>query len=444
MTKKTMKLHEQYGPIVRISPNNLHFSDPKVYHTIYDSGSKLVKDPFVYTAFGADESSFGFVNPHAARGRRDVLNPLFSRRGVISMQWLVAEKFDKLCEKLGAWSGSDESVDLYSAFRCTTVDIITTFCFAECMDCLEVERFQAPILKSMQASTQVFGTFKHFPLIGTLILNSPPWLSLLMSPAAAGFIKLRQVLHRQVDHFLAHPEDLQNIAHPIIYHRLLDPSIKGASAAPATGKSLKEEAQVLLFAGSDTVGNALTIGVFNIIERPGVYAKLVAELKEAWPVLKDAPSYQDLEKLPYLTAIIKESLRYSHGAVSSLPRIVPASGMTISGKFIPGGTVVLMAAPIVHGNEEIFPDSQNFVPERWLGPDSQALESYLVPFSKGSRQCLGINLAYCELYIGFARIFRRFELINHGTRKEDLDWKDNFIPHFTGRNLHCFVKQRDN
>lgn len=109
-----------------------------------------------------------------------------------------------------------------------------------------------------------------------------------------------QVLSDQIDNLLANPEKLENIPYPIIYNRLLDPNLKGASVAPASRKSLREEGQTLLFAGSDTVGHVITSGVFNILEQPEIYDRLVAELKEAWPVLQDAPLLRDLEKLPYL------------------------------------------------------------------------------------------------------------------------------------------------
>jgi cytochrome P450 len=81
----------------------------------------------------------------------------------------------------------------------------------------------------------------------------------------------------------------------------------------------------------------------------------------------------------------------SHGIIAPLPRILPANGMTLYGQHIPGGTSVSSDAPSVHYNEEIFPDSGTFMPERWLRPDSKELEKYLVAFSKGPRQCLGIK-----------------------------------------------------
>jgi cytochrome P450 len=65
-----------------------------------------------------------------------------------------------------------------------------------------------------------------------------------------------------------------------------------------------------------------------------------------------------------------------------------------------------MTSVLIHHDEAIFPDSRKFLPERWV--DNPRLEKYLVPFSKGTRQCIGINLAYAELYIALARIFRGY------------------------------------
>ena len=89
----------------------------------------------------------------------------------------------------------------------------------------------------------------------------------------------------------------------------------------------------------------------------------------------------------------------------------------------------------MHWNESIFPNAREFDPERWLGDDAASLDTHLVAFWKGPRSCLGIkcvfalfwssnvlivycsfSLAWCELYIGFANIFRRFDLSLDGFR----------------------------
>lgn len=106
--------------------------------------------------------------------------------------------------------------------------------------------------------------------------------------------------------------------------------------------------------------------------------------------------------------MIKESLRLAFGVAGRLPRVVPPSGATFNGYFIPGSYTVSMSAYMMHLDPSVFPDPQKFDPQRWLQDDSRRVERNLVPFSKGSRQCVGINLAYTELYVTLATLFRRF------------------------------------
>jgi len=84
-----------------------------------------------------------------------------------------------------------------------------------------------------------------------------------------------------------------------------------------------------------------------------------------------------------------------------------------------------------------------FIPERWLQPDSRELENYFVPFSKGPRNCLGINLAWCELYLIIGNIFRKIDMEIHDTSIDDLRYKAYFVPVYTGKRFHAKIKQRD-
>ena len=119
-----------------------------------------------------------------------------------------------------------------------------------------------------------------------------------------------------------------------------------------------------------------------------------------------------LERLPYLVAVVQEAMRLSYGVASRLQRISPEKPLRFNdahgGKewSIPPNTPVSMTSVLIHQDESIFPDAQSFVPERWI--ENPRLDRYLVSFSKGSRQCLGINLAYAEMYLCLAAIFTRF------------------------------------
>ncbi|TVY15656.1 Cyrochrome P450 monooxygenase [Lachnellula arida] len=92
-----------------------------------------------------------------------------------------------------------------------------------------------------------------------------------------------------------------------------------------------------------------------------------------------------------------------------------------------------MTAFIMHHNERIFPDSWSFVPERWAERDGgmQGLERYMVSFSKGSRQCVGLSLAKAEISITLATLFHRYrdmELFDTSFERDVRLTNDMFLP----------------
>ena len=150
----------------------------------------------------------------------------------------------------------------------------------------------------------------------------------------------------------------------------------------------------------------------------------------AIPNKADHPPTETLENLPYLSGVIWEGLRHSTGLAHRLWRQYPDKTLNYNGLDIPPMTVMSATALLLHENPDIFPEPYQFKPERWLGPDQQRLRHYLVPFSSGTRSCVGMNLAYVELYSTVAAVFRNFELQLHDViRERDIDCvRDAFVP----------------
>lgn len=99
-----------------------------------------------------------------------------------------------------------------------------------------------------------------------------------------------------------HPQKLQEASNRTVYHELLNPSAsKGVAVTDKV--HLYEEAQALMFAGSDTVGNASMLGIYYVLGNPDVVRRLKAELLEAWPELDQQPAYEKFEILPYLVSL---------------------------------------------------------------------------------------------------------------------------------------------
>lgn len=112
---------------------------------------------------------------------------------------------------------------------------------------------------------------------------------------------------------------------------------------------------------------------------------------------------QEIQSLPYLTAVIKEGLRISMANPSRLPHVVPAGGWDFKGVHFPAGTLVGCSAYELHFNSTIFPSPRSFRPERWIDATPEVQKSFFA-FGAGSRSCIAKNLAMTELYMATERL----------------------------------------
>jgi cytochrome P450 len=149
-----------------------------------------------------------------------------------------------------------------------------------------------------------------------------------------------------------------------------------------------------LVAGVDTTGDTLCFTMWSL-SRPeyiSVQEKLHKELSIIDFPADGVPSIQKLDALPYLDAVIKEGLRLFAAIPMTLFRQVPTEGKQINGYSLPGGTIVGSQAYSLHRNEEIYPNSESFDPERWLNVDKETelrMQRQFWAFSSGARSCIG-------------------------------------------------------
>jgi len=106
-----IELHKQYGPIIRISPNELHVATPEFYDTLYASsasGEKRDKYAWFTKAFGMDNSTFATPDHDTHKMRRGALNPFFSMQSVRRLQPVIQERVDVLLRRIGEFQQSGE------------------------------------------------------------------------------------------------------------------------------------------------------------------------------------------------------------------------------------------------------------------------------------------------------------------------------------------------
>lgn len=151
----------------------------------------------------------------------------------------------------------------------------------------------------------------------------------------------------------------------------------------------------MIGAGVETVAWALTTTVFHLLDNPESMYRLRTELEEAIPDPFNIPNSLVLEKLPYLTACVKEGIRLSVGVSVRLPRVSPNKHIQYESWTIPPGTPLSMTTLDVLRDQTIYPEPIAWVPERWLDnpktDNDESLSKFFVPFGKGPRMCIGIK-----------------------------------------------------
>ena len=209
---------------------------------------------------------------------------------------------------------------------------------------------------------------------------------------------------------------------------------------------LEQEAIGVVGAAVETVSRALTVASYHLLANPPVLERLHQELEAAIPNPAEIPDLDTLQQLPYLTACIHESLhcslcetsiglqadhvvalRISIGTTQRSPRIFPRHNIAYKAYSIPAGTAISMDIRDVFLDPILFPSPDIFKPERWLDspltPDGRPYSRYMVAFARGPRNCLGMHVAYAEMYIGLATLNRRFAM------ELCVDvWMDRFVP----------------
>ncbi|KAF5859907.1 hypothetical protein ETB97_002221 [Aspergillus alliaceus] len=400
------RMHEKYGPIVRINPRELHIKDPYFFDSIYNS-KRQGKDPYMVRVFTVPRATVATIDHDHHRFRRELLNSFFSKRSVMSLEYIIQDKVDKVAGRLMRAHEKGAIVSLDELFAALTADIISHYTYGESMGILDSEDLQNDLREAANTAGEICH-FSRFSSITQVLLDNASWFMELIEPTSKGLFDARRMLEHKF--MLAQNTENRKDAGPTktIFDTLCD---KTLPPEERTIERVRDEALLVLGAGTETTGRVLTVGSFHLYRDRSRLQKLREELKQVMLEPTSKIPLARLEQLPYLTAVINESLRMAHSVTIRLPR-VPTTPLAYKDYTIPPGTPVSQSIYFVHTDPSVFPDPETFNPERWIEASSngERLTRFLVPFTKGPRICLGMNLAYSELYLMFAALVRRFEL----------------------------------
>lgn len=178
-----------------------------------------------------------------------------------------------------------------------------------------------------------------------------------------------------------------------------------------TDWELRDELVTLMVGGYESTATAIAWALYWIHHKPEVREKLLEELD----TLGDSPDPMSIVRLPYLTAVCNETLRIASVTIFTLPRVVNEA-VELLGHPLEPGTVLVGAMYLIHHREDLYPESHEFKPERFLERQFSTYE--FIAFGAGSRACIGRALAMFEMKLVLATILSNYQLALTDSRPE--------------------------
>ena len=177
-----------------------------------------------------------------------------------------------------------------------------------------------------------------------------------------------------------------------------------------TDRQVRDEAMTIFLAGHETTANALTWTWYLLSQSPDIERRLHEEIDRV--LAGRLPTVADVDRLPYTTRVVTESMRLYPPAWLVGRRAV--NEYSIGGYSVPPRSIVVMSQWIVHRDPRHYPEPDRFDPDRWTPAFKAALPRFAYfPFGGGPRQCIGESFAWMELVLVLATIAQRwrFDLV---------------------------------
>ncbi|KAL0352039.1 UNVERIFIED_CONTAM: cytochrome [Sesamum calycinum] len=203
--------------------------------------------------------------------------------------------------------------------------------------------------------------------------------------------------------------------------------ISDGNQAELTRKIMKHLLLDLFVAGADTTSVTVEWVMTELLRNPQVMSKLRTEVRTVVGANKQVEE-SDISKLPYLQAVIKESMRY-HPPGPFLMRRKDGEDLEIKNYIIPKNAVILINIWATSRDPRIWPNPDSFEPERFLNRDVdfKGHDFELIPFGAGRRICPGLPLAYRMVHLTVASLVHNFDWkLEPGIRPEDVDLTEKF------------------
>ncbi|PVI03632.1 cytochrome P450 [Periconia macrospinosa] len=396
--RKIQAQHHRYGPVIRVSPNELSFASLSSWKAIYghqSAGAQIPTKSEFYDMYGSahKEGCIGSErDPQKHVRMKRTLANSFSTRALAEQEPIISDCIDKFIKEIG--NKGRNGIDMVKWYEMVAFDILGEMAFGESFGAVESGEphfWSELVIRHVFAAT-VLDNMRRYPFMVTLGKLILPRLTVSVRDKHSGYTraKVQQRLESKSDR----KDFFTNV-------------IQKVHSGEMSREEMVGHASTLVIAGGETVATELVGITYYLLKSPKIYEKLRQEIQGAFTAYSDITAAA-AQRLPYLQAVIEEGLRIFPSGALGFPRKSP--GMHVDNHWIPQGTEIYTSAWTVHHDAKYFHDPYSFKPERWLNPDCTDAKEASQPFSLGPRGCLGRNFAYVEMNLILAKMLWQFDL----------------------------------
>lgn len=320
-------LHARYGDLVRIAPDELSFITPGAWRDIYGHSAARLFARHGYAKLRPDVDNLLTAPDDDHARQRSALSHAFSERALVGQEPLITGYIEEFLEQLAQRAERNENVDMVRWLEFVTFDIIGDLALSTQFGCVKSSDYHpwvALLMSFFKSVTYVINAQAFGPIMFALLLPFAPFRDL-----RKGNDHVRMSAER-VQERLALGEDpaRSDFWTYILRHR-------GEKNRGMSDGEMESNAAIILPAGTETISTTLSGTLYLLSKTPSALAMLRRELESHFDTEKDI-TMTKITKLPYLQAVLDESLRMYAPFSGGLKRKAPREGSEVSGHFVPG------------------------------------------------------------------------------------------------------------
>ncbi|KAL5049291.1 Versicolorin B desaturase [Aspergillus fruticulosus] len=417
-----MRHHQMYGDTVRIKPDEISFANGQAWRDIHahvPGRPEFLKDPVRLPLAPNGVMSILVSDTRNHARFRSLFGHAFSDKGLRAQEPTIARYADLLVEVLREVADTGKSVEMVRYFNMAIFDSIGALSFGESFDSLK-NRELHPWVDTIHKNLKSVAISHVLRSMGVEFLTPYVMPAELRGKRQENYTYAIEKLKKRMQKTGDQGD---------FWDRVIVKSADGNQTGDGMSRGeMINNAAVMVVAGSETTSSALC-GCTYLLCKSGKMDKAVAEIRGAFTAA-DQIDLVTVSRLPYLTAVIDETLRMYPSVPGQPPRVVPEGGATVCGRFVPAGTRVGVSHLGAYYAPYNFSHADKFIPERHLtGIKSEEPfrhDNYAAyqPWSVGVRNCIGRNLAYAEVRLTLAKLLWHFDMtLDNGRTGDFLDQK---------------------